>query len=124
MARASPVMTRVGDLFRHCEKRSDEAIHVRSVATKLDCFAEPVTGRHFVPTRWLANDVPNYRNVIAAAWTAAVSALPCGASLHNWNGSRLAVGGGSAHLIGVASLTCLDLNPGCEKNEYLVQTLR
>jgi hypothetical protein len=31
---------------RHCEERSDEAIH-RSAQRKLDCFAEPVIGRAF-----------------------------------------------------------------------------
>jgi hypothetical protein len=43
-----------------CDKReafaqgsaSDEAIHSCFVA--MDCFAEPVIGRRFAPTRWLA----------------------------------------------------------------------
>jgi len=29
---------------RHCEERSDEAIHLRGA---MDCFAEPVIGRAF-----------------------------------------------------------------------------
>src|SRR5882724_543738 len=37
---------------RHCEEQSDEAIH--SFLAALDCFAEPVIGRRFAPTRWLA----------------------------------------------------------------------
>jgi hypothetical protein len=37
---------------RHCEERSDEAIQNR--ARGMDCFAEPVIGRRFAPTRWLA----------------------------------------------------------------------
>ena len=32
---------------------SDEAIHF-SVCGAMDCFAEPVIGRRFAPTRWLA----------------------------------------------------------------------
>jgi len=44
-----------------CDKReafaqgsaSDEAIHF-SVCGAMDCFAEPVIGRRFAPTRWLA----------------------------------------------------------------------
>jgi hypothetical protein len=44
-----------------CDKReafaqgsaSDEAIHF-SVCGTMDCFAEPVIGRRFAPTRWLA----------------------------------------------------------------------
>jgi hypothetical protein len=32
---------------RHCEERSDEAIQLPSLQSKLDCFAEPVTGRAF-----------------------------------------------------------------------------
>src|SRR6202040_1718186 len=32
---------------------SDEAIH-SCIAAFLDCFAEPVIGRRFAPTRWLA----------------------------------------------------------------------
>jgi hypothetical protein len=38
--------------FRHCEERSDEAIQIFFAA--VDCFAEPVIGRRFAPTRWLA----------------------------------------------------------------------
>jgi hypothetical protein len=38
--------------FRHCEERSDEAIQTFFAA--VDCFAEPVIGRRFAPTRWLA----------------------------------------------------------------------
>jgi hypothetical protein len=41
-----------GLLSHHREKRSDEAIH--SFFRDMDCFAEPVIGRRFVPTRWLA----------------------------------------------------------------------
>jgi hypothetical protein len=37
---------------RHCEERSDEAIQL--YRGKLDCFAEPVIGRRFAPTRSLA----------------------------------------------------------------------
>jgi hypothetical protein len=32
---------------------SDEAIHLSS-GLAMDCFAEPVIGRRFAPTRWLA----------------------------------------------------------------------
>jgi hypothetical protein len=32
---------------------SDEAIHF-AVCGTMDCFAEPVIGRRFAPTRWLA----------------------------------------------------------------------
>jgi hypothetical protein len=35
-----------GYLHRHCEKRSDEAIHL-AVGGGMDCFAEPVIGRAF-----------------------------------------------------------------------------
>src|SRR5262249_15422085 len=35
---------------RHCEERSDEAIHT-SASGEMDCFAEPVIGRAI---RWLA----------------------------------------------------------------------
>jgi hypothetical protein len=38
--------------MRDCEERSDDAI--QSALAALDCFAEPVIGRRFVPTRWLA----------------------------------------------------------------------
>src|SRR2546430_16267902 len=37
---------------RHCGERSDEAIQLLPYV--LDCFAEPVFGRRFAPTRWLA----------------------------------------------------------------------
>jgi hypothetical protein len=37
---------------RHCEEHRDEAIH--SLLGAMDCFAEPVIGRRFAPTRWLA----------------------------------------------------------------------
>jgi len=44
-----------------CDKReafaqgsdSDEAIHI-SASRATGCFAEPVIGRRFAPTRWLA----------------------------------------------------------------------
>jgi hypothetical protein len=39
---------------RHCEERSDEAIQPFDFAAPMDCFAEPVIGRRFAPTRWLA----------------------------------------------------------------------
>jgi len=39
---------------RHCEERSDEAIHSHRLLGGMDCFAEPVIGRRFAPTRWLA----------------------------------------------------------------------
>jgi hypothetical protein len=52
---------------RHCEERlvrrsstseggSDEAIQL-SFRGEMDCFAEPVIGRRFAPTRWLAMTV-------------------------------------------------------------------
>jgi hypothetical protein len=51
--------------WRHCEERlvrrsstseggSDEAIHSYFLCCRMDCFAEPVIGRRFAPTRWLA----------------------------------------------------------------------
>src|ERR1700712_2267467 len=47
----------VFSIGRHCEERSDEAIHL-ALCRGLDCFAEPVIGRAFV--RPLArNDVLN-----------------------------------------------------------------
>jgi hypothetical protein len=45
-----------GLIFGHCEKRSDEAIHDYRIRA-VDCFAEPVIGRRFAPTRWLAMTV-------------------------------------------------------------------
>jgi len=39
--------------LRHCEERSDEAIHP-FFGGSMDCFAEPVIGQRFAPTRWLA----------------------------------------------------------------------
>src|SRR5665213_65282 len=42
--------------YRHCEEQRDEAIH-RAASGKMDCFAEPVIGRRFAPTRWLAMTV-------------------------------------------------------------------
>jgi hypothetical protein len=44
--------------IRHCEerlRRSNPAFF--AVLAKLDCFAEPVIGRRFAPTRWLAMTV-------------------------------------------------------------------
>src|SRR5215813_231190 len=42
------------DSLRHCEERSDEAIHV-SACGAMDCFAEPVIGPALEGrTRWLA----------------------------------------------------------------------
>ena len=38
---------------RHCEERSDEAIH-GAASGGMDCFAEPVIGPRFARTRWLA----------------------------------------------------------------------
>jgi hypothetical protein len=38
-------------------KLSDEAI--QSFCAALDCFAEPVIGRSFAPTRWLAMAMKN-----------------------------------------------------------------
>jgi hypothetical protein len=32
---------------RHCEERSDEAIHSSILLRAMDCFAEPVIGRAF-----------------------------------------------------------------------------
>jgi hypothetical protein len=40
--------------LRHCEEQSDEAIHSSGSRRPMDCFAEPVIGRRFAPTRWLA----------------------------------------------------------------------
>jgi hypothetical protein len=37
---------REGASCRHCEERSDEAIHL-SARSAMDCFAEPVIGRAF-----------------------------------------------------------------------------
>jgi hypothetical protein len=47
-----------------CDKReafaqgseSDEVIHL-TAQRKMDCFAEPVIGRRFAPTRWIAMTV-------------------------------------------------------------------
>jgi hypothetical protein len=36
---------------RHCEGRSNEAIQLS--CGNVDCFAQPVIGRRFAPTRWL-----------------------------------------------------------------------
>jgi hypothetical protein len=33
--------------IRHCEERSDEAIHRSAYEVTMDCFAEPVIGRAF-----------------------------------------------------------------------------
>src|SRR5215471_5105464 len=41
---------------RHCEERSDEAIH-SATCRQMDCFAEPVIRRRFAPTGWLAMTV-------------------------------------------------------------------
>jgi hypothetical protein len=41
------------ELPRHCER--SEAIHGGN--KRMDCFAEPVIGRRFAPTRWLAMTV-------------------------------------------------------------------
>src|SRR5215216_1446974 len=43
--------SRVPFPLRHCER--SEAIH-GAASRKVDCFAEPVIGRRFAPTRWLA----------------------------------------------------------------------
>jgi hypothetical protein len=57
--------------MRHCEeptgpafgrpddKLRDEAI--QSALAALDCFAEPVIGRRFAPTRWLAMTIQQER---------------------------------------------------------------
>jgi hypothetical protein len=37
-------------ILRHCER--SEAIHT-FFAAAMDCFAEPVIGRRYAPTRWL-----------------------------------------------------------------------
>jgi hypothetical protein len=47
---------------RHCEERSDEAIQPW-LLKDLDCFAEPVIGRRFAPTRWLAMTANTIRSV-------------------------------------------------------------
>jgi hypothetical protein len=36
------------------KEQSDEAIQIVRDANSMDCFAEPVIGRRFAPTRWLA----------------------------------------------------------------------
>src|SRR5690242_15329541 len=56
---AADVVVRVGVVvhflfpLRHCEERSDEAIH-SAARVDMDCFAEPVIGRAFRATRWFA----------------------------------------------------------------------
>jgi hypothetical protein len=50
--------------FRHCEERSDEAIQYRHIRP-VDYFADPVIGRRFAPTRWLAMTVSNTHPTIA-----------------------------------------------------------
>jgi hypothetical protein len=46
---------------RHCEERSDETIQSWLLKV-LDCFAEPVIGRRFAPTRWLAMTANSIRS--------------------------------------------------------------
>jgi hypothetical protein len=50
---AHPPKFFVVSFSRHCEERSDEAIHTL-LCGPMDCFAEPVIGRRVAPTRWLA----------------------------------------------------------------------
>jgi len=42
---------------RFSSLQSDEAIHLLTVEAVWDCFAEPVIGQRFAPTRWLAMTV-------------------------------------------------------------------
>ncbi len=49
--RASPMKAKPPAVI--ARSASDEAIHF-SVCGTMDCFAEPVIGRRFAPTRWLA----------------------------------------------------------------------
>jgi hypothetical protein len=59
-AKPGPSISKIRSSSRHCEEQSDEAIHSSSML--LDCFAEPVIGRRFAPTRWHSNDdVENQR---------------------------------------------------------------
>ena len=63
MMRTKPttVIARSNDIHRrHCEERSDEAIHFSTCGT-MDCFAEPVIGRRVAPTRWLAMTTEMHR---------------------------------------------------------------
>ena len=51
-AKGHLVATLKGVNWRHCEERSEEAIQCAREFP--DCFLEPVIGRRFAPTRWLA----------------------------------------------------------------------
>jgi tripartite-type tricarboxylate transporter receptor subunit TctC len=67
---------------RHCEERSDEAIQT-FLCCCLDCFAEPVIGRRFAPTRWLAMTLKlvwmqRQLLLFALAALTSMSALPAG----------------------------------------------
>jgi hypothetical protein len=41
-------------ISRHCEERKRRSNPSVSAPAAMDCFAEPVIGRRFAPTRWLA----------------------------------------------------------------------
>jgi hypothetical protein len=67
MQTSGKICREIANLYpRHCEEQSDEAIHL-STCGAMDCFAEPVIGRRFAPTRWLAmtwmGGAPDVRNV-------------------------------------------------------------
>jgi hypothetical protein len=51
---------------RSDDKLRDEAIHLPSCRV-LDCFAEPVIGRRFAPTSWLAMTVSGVARALRAA---------------------------------------------------------
>jgi predicted metal-binding protein len=59
---------------------SDEAIHF-AVCGTMDCFAEPVIGRRFAPTRWLAMTETTIRPAVIArsASDEAIHFSACGA---------------------------------------------
>jgi hypothetical protein len=52
-----PTSLRGANGSRECapdDRLRDEAIYSYFLRCYMDCFAEPVIGRRFVPTRWLA----------------------------------------------------------------------
>ncbi len=54
------------DVSAVAQRAKAEAIQLVSFAqTKPDCFAEPVIGRRFAPTRWLAMTISGSRNTLA-----------------------------------------------------------
>ena len=72
---------------------SDEAIHVRSVGTRLDCLRSLSSG---------GTSCRPGGSHDGTGIQADTSAVSCGARLRYRNGSRLAAGCDSAHFIGVA----------------------